>query len=136
MKGFRVEGQQLGAAQTETVANPGECRHVGHATKLHSFKSHNTHEDPGFGEPIPVTVGTFETKVRPSRGFRVYRGTPLLAPLVCFLRPRPVLRVVGLFTWVVQPPLVPLLCSGLRVSGLVFLILPPCGVVVGGGCWV
>ena len=136
MKGFRVEGQQLGAAQTETVANPGECRHFGHATKLHSFKSHNTHEDPGFGEPIPVTVGTFETKVRPSRGFRVYRGTPLLAPLVCFLRPRPVLRVVGLFTWVVQPPLVPLLCSGLRVSGLVFLILPPCGVVVGGGCWV
>ena len=39
MKGFRVEGQQLGAAQTETVANPGECHHFGHATKLHSFKS-------------------------------------------------------------------------------------------------
>ena len=70
MKGFRVEGQQLGAAQTETVANPGECRHFGHATKLHSFKSHNTHEDPGFGGPIPVTVGTFETEVRPLRGFR------------------------------------------------------------------
>ena len=62
MKGFRGEGQQLGAAQTETVANPGECRHFGHATKLHSFRSHNTHEDPGFGGPIPVTVGTFETK--------------------------------------------------------------------------
>ena len=44
MKGFRVEGQQLGAAQTET-----ECRHFGHATKLHSFKSHNTDEDPRFG---------------------------------------------------------------------------------------
>ena len=27
MKGFRVEGQQLAAVQTETVANPGECRH-------------------------------------------------------------------------------------------------------------
>ena len=51
MKGFRVEGQQLGAAQTETVANPGDCRHFGHATKLHSFKSHNTHEDPRFGGP-------------------------------------------------------------------------------------
>ena len=38
MKGFRVEGQQLGAAQTETVAHPGECRHCGHATKLHSFQ--------------------------------------------------------------------------------------------------
>ena len=66
MKGFRVEGQQLGAAQTETVANPGECRHFGHATKLHSFKSHNTHEDPGFGGPIPV----------PSRGFRVHTIVP------------------------------------------------------------
>ena len=41
MKGFRVEGQQLGAAQTET-----ECRHFEHATKLRSFKSHNTDEDP------------------------------------------------------------------------------------------
>ena len=57
---FRV---QLGAAQTETMAHPGECRHFGHATKLHSFNSHNNHEDPGFGRPIPVTVGTFETKV-------------------------------------------------------------------------
>ena len=27
MKGFRVEGQQLGAAQTATMAHPGECRH-------------------------------------------------------------------------------------------------------------
>ena len=71
MKGFRAEGQQLGAARTETVARPGECRRIGHATKLHSFKSHNTHEDPRFGGPIPVTVGTFETKVRPLRGFRV-----------------------------------------------------------------
>ena len=53
MKGFRVEGQQLGAAQTETVANPGECRHFGHATKLHSFKSRNTHEDPRFGGAHP-----------------------------------------------------------------------------------
>ena len=44
MKGCSVEGQQLGAAQTET-----ECRHFGHATKLHSFKSHNTDEDPRFG---------------------------------------------------------------------------------------
>ena len=59
MKGFRVEGQQLGAAQTETMAHPGECRHFGRAKKLHSFKSHNTHEDGGFGGPIPVTVGTF-----------------------------------------------------------------------------
>ena len=47
-----------------------ECRRIGHATKLHSLKSHNTHEDPRFGGPIPVTVGTFETKVRPLRGFR------------------------------------------------------------------
>ena len=46
MNGFRVECQQLG------------------------LKSHNTHEDPRFGGPIPVTVGTFETKVRPLRGFR------------------------------------------------------------------
>ena len=28
MTGFRVEGQQLGAAQTETMAHPGACRHV------------------------------------------------------------------------------------------------------------
>ena len=70
MKGFRVEGQQLGTARTETVARPGECRRIGHATKLHSLKRHKTHEDPGFGGPIPVTVGTFETKVRPLRGFR------------------------------------------------------------------
>ena len=63
IKGFRVEGQQLGAAQTETVARPGECRHFGHATKLHSFKSHNTHDDPRSGGPIRVTVGTFEAKV-------------------------------------------------------------------------
>ena len=69
MNGFRVERQQLGTARTETVARPGECRRIGHATKLHSLKSHNTHEDPGFG-PIPVAVGTFETKVRPLRGFR------------------------------------------------------------------
>ena len=63
MKGLRVEGQQLGAAQTETVAHPGECRHFGHATKLHSFKSHNTHEDSRFRGPLPVTVGIFETQV-------------------------------------------------------------------------
>ena len=25
-KGFMVEGQQLGAAQTETITLPGECR--------------------------------------------------------------------------------------------------------------
>ena len=96
MKGFRVEGQQLGA-QTETVANLGECCHFGHATKLRSFKSRNTHEDPGFGGPIPVTVGIFETKVLPSRGFRVYTMVP-----PCY--PPSMLRVVGLFTWVVQPP--------------------------------
>ena len=72
MNGFRVECQQLGTARTETVARPGECRRIGHATKLHrhSLKSHNTDEDPRFGGPIPVTVGTFETKVRPLRGFR------------------------------------------------------------------
>ena len=70
MNGFRVECQQLGTARTETVARPGECRRIGHATKLHSLKSHNTHEDPRFGGPIPVTVGTFETKVRPLQGFR------------------------------------------------------------------
>ena len=68
--GFRAECQQLGTARTETVARPGECRRIGHATKLHSLKSHNTHEDPRFGGPIPVTVRTFETKVRPLRGFR------------------------------------------------------------------
>ena len=70
MNGFRVECQQLGTARTETVARPGECRRIGHATKLHSLQSHNTHEDPRFGGPIPVTVGTFETTVRPLRGFR------------------------------------------------------------------
>ena len=70
MNGFRVECQQLGTERTETVARPGECRRIGHATKLHSLKRHNTHEDPRFGGPIPVTVGTFETKVRPLRGFR------------------------------------------------------------------
>ena len=70
MNGFRVECQQLRTSRTEAVARPGECRRIGHATKLHSFKSHNTHGDPRFGGPIPVTVGTFETKVRPSRGFR------------------------------------------------------------------
>ena len=57
MKGFRVESQQLGAAQTETMAHPGQCRHFGHAAKLRSFKCNSTHEDFGFG-------GTFETKVR------------------------------------------------------------------------
>ena len=57
---------------TETVAHQGECRHVGHATTLHSIKSHNTDEDPRFGGPILVIVGTFETKARPSRGVRVY----------------------------------------------------------------
>ena len=72
MKRFRVEGQQLGAAQTETMAHPGECRHFGHATKLHSFKSHNTHEDRGLGGPIPVTDGTFETKV--TTGGTIPRG--------------------------------------------------------------
>ena len=72
MNWFRVECQQLGTARTETVARPGECRRIGHATKLHSLKRHNTHEDPRFGGPIPVTVGTFETKARPLRGFRLY----------------------------------------------------------------
>ena len=38
MNGFRVECQQLGTARTETVARPGECRRIGHATKLHSLK--------------------------------------------------------------------------------------------------
>ena len=31
MNEFRVEGQTLGAAQAETVAHPGECRHFRHA---------------------------------------------------------------------------------------------------------
>ena len=59
MKGFRVEGQQLGAAQTETMAHPDECRHFGMDTpgSCIAFKSQNIHEDPGFGGPIPVTVG-------------------------------------------------------------------------------
>ena len=112
MKGFRVEGQKLGAAQTETVAHQGECRHFGHATKLHSFKRHWR------GSPVRgvhlVTVGTFETKVRPSRGFRVYtmHGTvPPLAPLVCFPRDPSCGVGGGVFTWVVQPPLAPLLCG-------------------------
>ena len=65
MKRFRDEGQQLGAAQTETetMAHPGECRHFGHA------KVTTTHRDPGFGGPIPVTVGSFETKVNPHEDF-------------------------------------------------------------------
>ena len=70
MNGFRVECQQLGTARTETVARPGECRRIGHVTKMHSLKRHNIHEDPRFERPIPVIVGTFETKVRPLRGFR------------------------------------------------------------------
>ena len=49
MRGFRVEGQQLGAGRPRPC--PGECRHFGHATKLHSFNSHNIREDPGFGGP-------------------------------------------------------------------------------------
>ena len=74
MKGLRVEGQQPGAAQTETMAHPGECRHFGQATKLAS-KRHDTHEDRGFGGPIPVTVGTFETKVTTlTRISGVYHG--------------------------------------------------------------
>ena len=63
----------MSAAGHSADRNRGPSRRVsriGHATKLHSLKSHNTHEDPRFGGPIPVTVGTFETKVRPLRGFR------------------------------------------------------------------
>ena len=57
------------------MAHPGECRHFGHATKLHSFKSHNSHEDPGFGGPIPVTLGSFETTVTTlTRSSGVYHG--------------------------------------------------------------
>ena len=58
MKGFKVAGQQLGVVQTETMALPCECRHFGHATKLHSFNSRNTHEDPGFGGETRVTTLT------------------------------------------------------------------------------
>ena len=102
MKRFRVEGQQLGAAQTETVANPGECRHVGHATKLHSFKSHNTHEDPRFGRPIPVTVGTFETNVTTlTRISGVYHGTP-----PSMLPPAPPCGAGGGVVYMGCPPLV------------------------------
>ena len=57
MNGLRAEGQQLGAVQTETVAHPGECRHFGHATKLHSFNSHNTDEDPRFEGAHPCDWG-------------------------------------------------------------------------------
>ena len=136
MNGFRVECQQLGTARTETVARPGECRRIGHATKLHSLKSHSTHEDPRFGGPIPVTVGTFETKVQPSRGFRVYTMVPPVSP-PSMLPPAPPCAAGGGVVYMgCSTPLVPFLCSGLWVSGLVFLILPPCGVVVGGGCWV
>ena len=76
MKGLRVEGQQLGAAQIETLAHPGECRQFGHATKFfHSFNTQNTHEDLGFGGPIPATVGTCDTKVTTfTRISTVYRG--------------------------------------------------------------
>ena len=59
MNGFRVECQQLGTARTETVARPGECRRIGHATKLRSFKSRNTHEDPGFGGAHPCDCWHF-----------------------------------------------------------------------------
>ena len=111
MKGFRVEGQQLGV-QTETVANLGECCHFGHATKLRSFKSRNTHEDPGFGGPIPVTVGIFETKVRPSRGFRVYTMVPPCYP-PSMLPPAPPCAAGGGVVYMgCSTPLVPLLCSG------------------------
>ena len=37
-------------------------------------KSHNIHEDPGFGRHIPVTVGTVETKVTFTRISGVYLG--------------------------------------------------------------
>ena len=40
-------------AKVCTHTNFVECRHFGH----------NTHEDPGFGGPIPLTVGTFESAV-------------------------------------------------------------------------
>ena len=81
MKWFRVDGQQLGAAQTQTMPHPGECRHFGHATKLHSFKSHTTHEDPGFGGSSlrllallrQVTTLTRISGVYHGRGAGVYR---------------------------------------------------------------
>ena len=57
MKGFKVAAQQLGKPWPIQVSVAIWTR-----TKLHSFKSHNIHEDPGFGGPIPVSVGTFETK--------------------------------------------------------------------------
>ena len=102
---MNCEGLQLGAAQTETVAHPGECRHFGHATKLHSFKSHNTTEDPGSGAHIGDCwhSRTLETKVTPSRGLRegVYHGPPTKGPLVCFAPAPRVVWVVGLFTWIV-----------------------------------
>ena len=111
MKGFRVEGQQLGA-QTETVANLGECCHFGHATKLRSFESRNTHEDPRFGGPIPVTVGIFETKVQPSRGFRVNTMVPPCYP-PSMLPPAPPCAAGGGVVYMgCSTPLVPLLRSG------------------------
>ena len=36
------------------MVHPGDCRHFGHPTKLHNFKSRKTDEVPWFGGPIPV----------------------------------------------------------------------------------
>ena len=78
MKGFKVEGQHVGAAQTETVTRPGKCRQFGHATKMHSFKSHNTHEDRRFGGPLHVTVDTFVTFLANLTRISRYPHPPLL----------------------------------------------------------
>ena len=51
MKGREVEVQQLGTSRTETIAHPGECRHFGHATKLHSSKVTTFTRIPGSGGP-------------------------------------------------------------------------------------
>ena len=124
MKGFRVEGQQLGAAQTKTVAHPGESRHFGHASCIAGIasKNHNTHEDPRFGVPIPVTVGTFETKVMTlTRISGVYHGTP--PSPARYASPRPPLWCGwwGCLRGLFNSPLVSLWCGvGCGFSGLVW----------------
>ena len=67
----------------------------------------------------------------------MYTMVPPLSP-PSLLPPTPPCGVGGGVVYVAcsTPPRPPLVWSGLWVSGLVCLILPHYGVVVGGGCWV
>ena len=74
MKGFRVEDKQLGAAQTETVAHQVSVATLDMRRSCIASKVTTLARIPGSG-PLPVTVGTFETKVTTlTRISGVYHG--------------------------------------------------------------